>query len=97
MCIITKDILIVMIAQFLQSSRDVKIYHQFCMIKWLKATNTSLTRVACSISTLIDHILTGVPSRVSQKGVTNVGVFDHQLICFTKKISKIKTGGAISI
>ena len=86
-----------MIAQFLQSSRDVKIYHQFCMIKWLKTTNTSLTRVACSTSTLIDHILTGVPSRVSQKGVTNVGVFDHQLICFTKKISKIKTGGAISI
>ena len=53
----------------------------------------SPTRVTCSTSTLIDHILTSAPSRVSQKGVINVGVSDHQLIFCTRKISRIKTGG----
>ena len=46
-----------------------------------------------STSTLIDHVLTSTPSRVSQKGVINVGVSDHQLIFCTRKISKIETGG----
>ena len=35
-----------------------------------------------------------MPSRVSQKCVTNVGVSDHQLIFYTRKICIIKTGGA---
>ena len=60
----------------------------------LKQLIQSLTRVTCSISTLTDHILTSAPSRVSQKGVINVGVYDHQLIFCTRKISRIKTGGA---
>ena len=53
------------------------------------------TRVTCSTSTLIDHILSSVPLRVSQKGVINVGVSDHQLILSPplKEISRIKTGG----
>ena len=50
--------------------------------------------VTCSTSTLIDHILINAPSRVLQKGVINVGVSDHQLIFYTQKISRIKTGGA---
>ena len=50
--------------------------------------------ITCSTSTLIDHILTSAPSRVSQKGVINVDVSDHQLIFCTRKISRIKTGGA---
>ena len=33
-------------------------------------------------------------SRVSQKGVINVSVSDHQLIFCTRKIYRIKTGGA---
>ena len=51
-----------------------------------------LSRVTCSTSTLIDHILTSTPSRVSQKDVINVGVSDHQLMVCTRKISRIKTG-----
>ena len=47
----------------------------------------------CGTSTLIDDILTSAPSRVSQKGVINVGVSDHQLILCTRK-NIIKTGGA---
>ena len=73
-------------------SPDVKNYHQFCMMHGLKQLIQSLTRVTCSLSTLIDHILTSAPSRVSQKGVIDVGVSDHQLIFCTRKISRIKTG-----
>ena len=51
-------------------------------------------RVTCSTSTLIDHVLRSDPSRVSQKGVISIGVSDHQLIFCTRKISRIKTGGA---
>ena len=75
-------------------SHDVKNYHQFCTMHGLKQLTQSPTRVTCSTSTLIDHILTSAPSRVSQKGVINVGVSDHQLIFCTRKISRIKTGGA---
>ena len=73
---------------------NFKNYHQFCKINGLKQLVQSATCVTCSTSTLIDHILTSAPSRVSQKGVINVGVSDHQLIFCTRKISKIKTGGA---
>ena len=74
-------------------SHDVKNYHQFCSMHPLKRLIQSPTRVTCSTSTLIDHILTSAPSRVSQKVVINVGVSDYQLIFCTRKISKIKTGG----
>ena len=60
----------------------------------LKQLTKSPTRVTWSTSTLIDHILTSASARVSQKGVINVGVSDHQLIFCTRKISRIKTGGA---
>ena len=74
-------------------SHDIKNYHQFCTMHGLKQLIQSPTRVTCSTSTLIDHILTSAPSRVSQKGVINVGVSDHQLIFCTRKIFKTKTGG----
>ena len=51
------------------------------------------TRITCSTSTLIDHILASFPSRVSQKGVINVGLSDHQLMFCTRKNFKFKTGG----
>ena len=72
-------------------SHDVKNYHQFCMMHGLKQLTRSPTCVTCSTSTLIDHILTGVPSRFSQKGVIDVS--DYQQIFCTRKISRIKTGG----
>ena len=75
-------------------SPDAKNYYQFCAMRDLKQLIQSPTRVTCSTSTLIDHILTSAPSRVSQKGVISVGVSDHQLIFCTINISRIKTGGA---
>ena len=61
-------------------SSDIKIHHQFCTMHGLKQLIKSPTRVICSNSTLIDHILASFPSRVSQKGVIDVGISDHQLI-----------------
>ena len=58
-------------------SHDVKNYHQFYTMHGLKQLIQSSTCVTCSTSALFDHILTSVPSRVSQKGVINVDVFDH--------------------
>ena len=87
-CIVCDDNMIS--SKFL--SHDVKNYNQFCTISGLKQLVQSLTRSTCSTSTLIDHILIIAPSRVSQKGVINVGVSDHQLMFYTRKISRIKTG-----
>ena len=43
----------------------------------LKLQTQSPTRVTCSTSILIDHILTSVLSKISKKGVINVGVSDQ--------------------
>ena len=58
-------------------SHDVENYHQFCTMHSLKQLIQSQTCVTCSTSTLIDHILTNALSRVSEKGVINIGVSDH--------------------
>ena len=48
------------------------------------------TRITCSTSTPLDHILTNSSEKVSQKGVIDVGISDHQLIYCTRKIKRIK-------
>ena len=48
------------------------------------------TRVTCSSSTIIDHILASFPNRISQQGVIDVGLSDHQIVYCTRKISRIK-------
>ena len=50
------------------------------------------TRVNCISSTITDHILASFPNGVSQQGVIDVGLSDHQIICCTRKISRIKRG-----
>ena len=57
----------------------------------------SLICVTFSTSNLIDHILTSVPSRVSQKGVINVEVPDTQLIFCTRKFPESKQVASINI
>ena len=74
-------------------SSDIKNCHQFWTIHGLKQLIKSPTRVTCSTSTLIDHIVARFTSRVSQKGVIDVGISNHQLIFCTRKISRLKTGG----
>ena len=54
----------------------------------LKQLNQIPPQVICSISTLIDHILSSFLSKV-----INAGLSDHQLVFCTRKISEFKTGG----
>ena len=58
----------------------------------LKQLTDVPTRVTCSSSTIIDHILASFPNRVLQQGVIDVGLSGHQIIYCTRKISRIKTG-----
>ena len=58
-------------------SHDIKNYNQFCTMHGLKQLIQSPTRVTCSTSTLIDHILTSTLSRVSLKGLINVNMSNH--------------------
>ena len=48
------------------------------------------TRITCSSATIIDHILANYPERVTQQGIIDVGLSDHQHIFCTRKISRIK-------
>ena len=62
--------------------------HNACLKQLIK----SPTCVTCRTSTLIDHILGSFPSRVSQKGVIDIGLSDQFIFC-TRKISGLETGG----
>ena len=71
---------------------DIKKYHEFCAMFGLKQLIEVPTRVTCSSSTIIDHILANFPNRVLRQGVIDVGLSDHQIIYCTRKISRIKRG-----
>ena len=49
------------------------------------------TRVTCHTSTLIDPINTNCEEKVTQTGVIDTSLSEHQLIFCTRKIKKIKT------
>ena len=72
-------------------SNDVKNCLQCFTVFDLLQIKKSRSRITCSSTTLIDHMLGGVPERISQKGVVNVGLSDYQLIYCTRKTSRIKT------
>ena len=73
-------------------SNNARKYHQFCTTFGLNGTIKSPTRITCRNTYLIDYILASIPPQISQHGVINVSVSDHQLICCTRKINKIKQG-----
>ena len=73
-------------------SPEVKNYFQFCSLYCLEQLIKSPTRVTYSTSSLIDHILTTFSERVSQQGMIDVGLSDHQLIYCTRKFSRTKVG-----
>ena len=54
---------------------------------------SAITRITCSSTSLIDHILASLPKIISQEGAINVGLSDHKLIYCSRKISRIETGG----
>ena len=75
------------------ASNDVKSYLQFCTMFGLTQIVKSPTRITFSSTSLIDHILASLLNRISQEGVLNVGLSDYQLICCTRKVSRVKSGG----
>ena len=72
---------------------DVKNYFDFCTMFGIKHLTESPTRRTCSSSFIIDHILASFPDKVTEQGILNVGLSDHQLIYCIRKITRIKRGG----
>ena len=72
---------------------DVKNYFDFCTMFGLKQLIESPTQITCSSSSIINHILASFPNRVTQRGVLNVGLSDHQQMYCTRKITSIKRDG----
>ena len=56
----------------------IKRYRELCSLHGLKQLITSPTRVTENSSSLLDHILTNSTDRVSQSGVVDTSLSDHQ-------------------
>ena len=69
---------------------ETKNYIEFCLLFGLEQLILTPTRITCNSSSLIDHILTNFSDRISQSGVIDVGMSDHQLTFCTRKITKMK-------
>ena len=74
-------------------SSEAKKYLEFCKTFALRQIIKSPTRVTPEASTLINHILTNTNEKMSQCGLINIGLYDHQTIFCTRKIKKEKVGG----
>ena len=61
-------------------------YKEFCSFFSLSQLIKSPTRITIDSSTLLDHILTNTPEKITQKGTYETAIFDHQIIFFTKKV-----------
>ena len=70
----------------------LKQYKHFLSDFGLKQIIKSPTRITCESSTLIDHIVTNMHEKISQSGVIDIGISDHNLIFCTRKIVKSKPG-----
>ena len=68
-----------------------KKYAQICSTLGLKQLIKHPTRTTCHTSTLIDHIITNCEEKVTQSGVINTSLSDHQLIFCNRKIKRVKT------
>ena len=68
----------------------IKRYKEFCSLYGLEQLISTPTRVTMNSSSILDHILTNSTDRVSQSGVIDTGLSDHQLIYCTRKIARTK-------
>ena len=68
-----------------------KKYAQICSTLGLKQRIKHPKRITCHTSTLIDHIIINCEEKITQNGVINTSLSDHQLIFCTRKIKRIKT------
>ena len=67
-----------------------KKYAQICSTLGLKQLIKHLTRITCHTQTIIDHIITNCEEKVTQSGVIDASLSDHQLIFCTRKIKRAK-------
>ena len=68
----------------------IKKYREFCSQHGLKQLITSPTRITMTSTSLFDHILNNSSERVLQSGVADVGLSDHQMTYYTRKITHLK-------
>ena len=66
-------------------------YLEFCFTHSLEQIMTRPTRVTDQTAALIDHIITNSSDKVSQSGVKDLGLSDHDLIYCTRKTSLPKS------
>ena len=66
-------------------------YLEFCFTHSLEQIITRPTRITDQTATLIDYILTNSPDKVSQSGVVDLGLSDHDVIYWTRKTSLPKS------
>ena len=64
---------------------------ELCQIFSLKEIIQKPSHITSTTSSLLDHILINIDRKISQKGVIDVGLSDHQLIYCTRTILRIKT------
>ena len=69
-----------------------KKYLDFFKTFGLKQLIKSPTRVTLKTSTLVDHILRSMNNKVTQCGLINIGLSDHQMIFWKRKIKKENVG-----
>ena len=67
-----------------------KKYHKYCTLFGLKQLTKCPILITCSNSAILHHVLATFPDRVSQSGVIDVGISDHQLIYCTRKLQDLK-------
>ena len=67
-----------------------KKYKEFCSSFGLVQLIKVATRITSESSTLIDHILTNMSGKISQSGVIDIGVSNHNLVFCTRKLKKQK-------
>ena len=71
---------------------DVKSYYEFFTFFSLHQLIKVPTRITCNSATIIDFILGSYPERVTEQGIIDVGLSDHQLIFCARKNSSTKRG-----
>ncbi len=69
----------------------IKADQEFCALHNLTQIINNPTRITENTSTLLDHILTNSTEKISQFGVLDIGLSDHQIIFCTRKTKKMKT------
>ena len=74
------------------SSPLLKQYKDFLCTYGLKQLVKSPTRITCSSSSIIDHVITNSNEKVSECGVIDIGISDHEMIFCTRKLVRNRPG-----